>query len=42
MNCLIFNKLLVDSVLNPELPSTIKKDLMMDYVNPDTENMLAA
>ena len=41
MNCFIFNKLLVDSVLNPEIPSTVKKDLFMEYIN-DVDNQLAA
>lgn len=32
-NCFIFNKLLVDSVLNPQLVSSIKKDLLLEYIH---------
>ena len=40
VNCFIFNKLLVDSVLNPELRSTVQKDLFMDYIKEDIEDPL--
>lgn len=41
-NCFIFNKLLVDSVKNPHLLSTIKKDLLLEYIREDMGDPLLA
>lgn len=41
-NCFIFNKLLVDSVQNPHIISSIRKDLLLEYITDEMGDPLLA